>query len=89
MSRPKERFQKQNRGARLMRIWRLLYHHRPHGLTVDELAHRVEVDRRTVYRDLKIIREEWRIAITDDGRGRMWCEQSDFLPPLKLRSWRP
>lgn len=84
MAGEKERFDKQNRGARMMRIWRLLYHHRPHGLTVDELADRVGVDRRTVYRDLKLIREEWRIALQSDGRGRTWCDQNDFLPPLKL-----
>jgi predicted DNA-binding transcriptional regulator YafY len=84
MSAREEGFQKQNRGARLMRIWRLLYHHRPHGITAQELARRLDIGARTVYRDIKIIREEWKIAVHDDGQGRMWCEQSDFLPPLKL-----
>jgi len=82
MTRPRERFLKRDRAARLTRVWTLLYHHRPRGITAHELARRVNVTPRTVYRDINAIRDE--IAVFDDGAGRMWCEQSDFLPPLKL-----
>ena len=50
-------------------IWRLLYHSRPHGLTVDELAARLRVDRRTIYGDIKLISEEWKIALAAGAIG--------------------
>jgi len=84
MTSPKERFRKRDRAARLTRVWTLLYHHRPHGITAQDLARRLDVTPRTVYRDVNAIRDEFEIAVFDDGAGRMWCEQTDFLPPLKL-----
>ena len=79
----RERFTKRDRAARLTRVWTLLYQHRPHGITAQEIARRVNVNVRTAYRDIRAIEDEFGIAVSENG-GRWMCEQGDFLPPLKL-----
>ncbi len=79
----RERFTKRDRAARLTRVWTLLYQHRPHGITAQEIARRVNVNVRTAYRDIRAIEDEFGIAVSDID-GRWLCEQGDFLPPLKL-----
>ena len=79
----RERFTKRDRGARLMRVWTLLYQHRPHGISPHDIARLVHVHVRTVYRDIRAIEQEFRVGVFEH-EGRYWCEQGDFLPPLKL-----
>jgi|SRR5579864_6424830 len=79
----RERFTKRDRAARLVRVWTLLYQHRPHGITAQEIARRVNVNVRTAYRDIRAIEDEFGIAVSENS-GRWLCEQGDFLPPLKL-----
>jgi predicted DNA-binding transcriptional regulator YafY len=83
MSQEQDRFLKRDRGARLTRVATLLYQHRPRGLTAQEIARRVNVTVRTAYRDLHAVEAELGVAVWEEG-GRWVCEQSDFLPPLKL-----
>jgi predicted DNA-binding transcriptional regulator YafY len=83
MSQERERFLKRDRAARLTRVATLLYQHRPRGLTAQEIARRVDVNVRTAYRDLHAVEAELGVAVWEEG-GRWVCEQSDFLPPLKL-----
>ena len=78
-----ERFFKRDRAARLVRVWTLLYQHRPHGITAQEIARRVNVNVRTAYRDIRAIEDEFGVAVSEN-HGRWLCEQGDFLPPLKL-----
>jgi predicted DNA-binding transcriptional regulator YafY len=83
MTTAKERFVKRDRAARLVRVWTLLYQHRPHGISAQEIARRVNVNVRTAYRDIHAIEDEFGIAVQEND-GRWVCEQGDFLPPLKL-----
>src|SRR5919201_1098591 len=78
-----ERFAKRDRAARLTRVATLLYQHRPYGLTAREIARRIDVNVRTVYRDLHAIETELGIPVWED-KGRWVAEQGAFLPPLKL-----
>ncbi len=78
---PKE-FIKHNRLARLMRITNLLYHN-PKGLTARQIADRIQMTTRTVYRDIQVLELDANIAVWRDN-GRFGAHQTDFLPPLKL-----
>ncbi len=73
---------KRDRTARLLRVAHLLYAH-PHGLTAAEIARRVEMSIRTVYRDLHALEEELKIPVWQQ-EGRWGTESKAFLPPLKL-----
>src|SRR5207302_4478573 len=77
-----EEFVKRDRTARLLNVAHLLYQH-PHGLTAQEIADRIGMTSRTVYRDLRALEEEVGVAVWQDGR-RFGAEQTSFLPPLKL-----
>lgn len=75
-------FTKRDRTARLLGVAHLLYQH-PHGLTPQEIANRIGMNVRTVYRDLRALEEEVGVAVWQDGR-RFGAERTSFLPPLKL-----
>ena len=77
-----EEFVKRDRTARLLGVAHLLYQH-PHGLTVREIADRVGMNVRTMYRDLRALEEEVGVAVWQDGK-RFGAEPTSFLPPLKL-----
>ncbi len=78
-----ERFGKRDRLARMLRVVTVLRGH-PDGIRPPEIARRVGVATRTVYRDLKAIEAEIGIAAwADDGRWGIDQEKA-FLPPLKL-----
>lgn len=77
-----EEFVKRDRTARLVGVAHLLYQH-PHGLTVQEIAERIGMNVRTVYRDLRALQDEVGVAVWQDGK-RFGAEQTSFLPPLKL-----
>jgi len=73
---------KRDRLARLTRVVSLLRAH-PDGMTIKDIAKRIDVSVRTVYRDLNAIEGEIGIAVwSDDGRWGLAADE--FLPPLKL-----
>jgi predicted DNA-binding transcriptional regulator YafY len=73
---------KRDRLARLVRVVSVLRAH-PEGIRPSEIARRIDVSARTVYRDLKAIDQEIGVAVwAEDGK---WGVVGDeFLPPLKL-----
>lgn len=73
---------KWDRAARYLRIATILHGH-PQGLRAAELADRVGVSKRTVYRDLNAMSDEAGIPLWQDG-GRWGLEEELFLPPLNL-----
>ncbi len=74
---------KRDRLARLTRLVSILQGH-PEGIRTAEVAERVGMSVRTVYRDLKAIDEEIGVPVWADG-GRWGIDQEKaFLPPLKL-----
>ena len=73
---------KRDRLARLTRVVQLLRAH-PDGMQIEEIARRVGMSKRTVYRDLNAIEREIEIKVwTDEGKWGLADE--GFLPPLKL-----
>jgi proteasome accessory factor B len=75
-------FTKRDRTARLLGVANLLFHH-PHGLTAHQIAQRIGMNVRTVYRDLNALEREVGVKYWQDG-NRYGAERSSFLPPLKL-----
>ncbi len=73
---------KRDRLARLTRVVSLLRAH-PDGMAIKDIAKRIDVSVRTVYRDLNAIEGEIGIAVWQDGR-RWGLAADEFLPPLKL-----
>ena len=74
---------KRDRLARLTRLVSILQAH-PDGIRTAEVAERVGMSVRTVYRDLRAIDEEIGVPVWADG-GRWGIDQEKaFLPPLKL-----
>ena len=75
-------FVKQNRLARQNRVAQLLFLN-PSGLTAQQIAARVGVNARTVYRDLWALQNELQVPLWQDG-PRWGADHAEFLPPLKL-----
>jgi proteasome accessory factor B len=73
---------KRDRLARLTRVVALLRAH-PDGMTTQEIARRIDVSVRTVYRDLNAIEGEIDIAVWSE-EGKWGLAAEGFLPPLKL-----
>ena len=74
---------KRDRLARLTRLVGLLASH-PDGMKVDDIATRVDMSVRTVYRDLRALEGELQIPTWAEG-GIWGVSDSAFLPPLKLK----
>ena len=73
---------KRDRLARLLRVVAVLRGH-PDGIRPSEIARRIDVSPRTVYRDLKALDEE--VGVTVWAENGLWgLSNDDFLPPLKL-----
>jgi predicted DNA-binding transcriptional regulator YafY len=73
---------KRDRAARLVRVVALLHAH-PDGLRPADIAKRLAMSPRTVYRDLHALEGELRMPVwNDDGKWGML--PGTFLPPLKL-----
>ena len=74
---------KRDRLARLTRLVSILQAH-PEGIRTSDIATRVGMSVRTVYRDLTALQEELRLPVW--GEDGVWGIDSDkaFLPPLKL-----
>jgi proteasome accessory factor B len=73
---------KRDRLARLARVVSVLRAH-PDGIRIADLARRVDMSVRTVYRDLRAIEGEIGLGVWSDG-GRWGVLGDEFLPPLKL-----
>ena len=74
---------KRDRLARMTRLVSILQAH-PDGIRTADIAERVGMSVRTVYRDLRAIDEEIGVPVWADG-GRWGIDQEKaFLPPLKL-----
>jgi proteasome accessory factor B len=73
---------KRDRLARITRVVALLSAH-PDGMPPQEIARRIGVSVRTVYRDLAALEGEIGIAVWSEG-GRWGLEAEGFLPPLKF-----
>jgi predicted DNA-binding transcriptional regulator YafY len=76
------RFEKRDRLARMLRVVAVLRGH-PDGIRPADVARRVGVATRTVYRDLRALEEEVGVATWSEG-GRWGVVSDAFLPPLKL-----
>ena len=73
---------KRDRLARMLRVVTVLRGH-PDGIRPSEIARRVGVATRTVYRDLHALEDEVGVAVwSEDGLWGVVSEE--FLPPLKL-----
>jgi predicted DNA-binding transcriptional regulator YafY len=83
MTEPEDRHPtKRDRLARLLRVVAVLRGH-PDGIRPSEIARRIDVSPRTVYRDLKALDEE--VGVTVWAENGLWgLSNDDFLPPLKL-----
>ena len=73
---------KRDRLARITRVVSLLRAH-PDGMAIKDMAKRIDVSVRTVYRDLNAIEGEIGIGVWSEG-GRWGLAADEFLPPLKL-----
>jgi predicted DNA-binding transcriptional regulator YafY len=73
---------KRDRTARLVRVTSLLAAH-PSGMRPTEIAERLGMSVRNVYRDLHALEGEVGLPTWSDG-GRWGILESAFLPPLKL-----
>lgn len=74
---------KRDRTARLIRVLRVVEAAGEAGVRPDEIARRVGMSKRNVYRDLHALEEEVDIPLWNEG-GRWGVAQEAFLPPLKL-----
>jgi predicted DNA-binding transcriptional regulator YafY len=80
---PSDRYAaKRDRLARLVRVVSVLRAH-PDGIRPAEIARRIDVSPRTVYRDLKAIDEEIGVAVWSED-GKWGVVGDEFLPALKL-----
>ena len=73
---------KWDKAARYLRIAMLLNDH-PDGLSAQDLADRIGVSKRTVYRDLKSMDSDAGLPLWEDG-GKYGLDRGAFLPPLAL-----
>lgn len=76
------RFEKRDRLARMLRVVTVLRAH-PDGIRPADIARRVGVATRTVYRDLRALEDEVDVATWSEG-GKWGVVSDAFLPPLKL-----
>ncbi|MEO8570512.1 MAG: HTH domain-containing protein, partial [Chloroflexota bacterium] len=74
---------KRDRLARLTRLVSILQGH-PEGMRTGDIATRVGMSVRTVYRDLTALQDELRLPVW--GEDGVWGidDEKAFLPPLKL-----
>jgi proteasome accessory factor B len=74
---------KRDRLARFYRVLAILEAHGEDGVAIDDIARRVGMSRRTVYRDLRALEGELGVPVWSEG-GRWGVDRTGFLPPLKL-----
>lgn len=73
---------KTDRTARLSYLEHLLYQY-PDGLSVEEIADRCGVSKRTIYRDLHALETVVKVPIWEEG-ARRGIVEGYFLPPIKF-----
>jgi predicted DNA-binding transcriptional regulator YafY len=73
---------KRDRLARMGRVIQVLRAH-PDGIRPEEIARRVDMSVRTVYRDLRAIDQELQVGVWSEN-GLWGVAGEEFLPPLKL-----
>jgi proteasome accessory factor B len=73
---------KWDKAARYLRIAMQLHGH-PAGITAQDIANRIGVSKRTVYRDLSAMELDAELPIWQDA-GKWGLEEGAFLPPLAL-----
>jgi predicted DNA-binding transcriptional regulator YafY len=73
---------KWDKAARYLKIAMLLNDH-PDGLSAQDLADRIGVSKRTVYRDLKSMDSDAGLPLWEDS-GKYGLDRGAFLPPLAL-----
>jgi predicted DNA-binding transcriptional regulator YafY len=71
---------RKNRTVRLLKLQMVLWQH-PHGLSIPELADKLSISNRTVYRDLEVLETDLNIPIWEEGRKRGVVE-GYFLHPI-------
>jgi predicted DNA-binding transcriptional regulator YafY len=76
--------QKKDRTARLLKLQIILWQN-SQGLTVDELANRCSISKRTVYRDLKALESELEVPIWEN-EGKRGIVEGYYLPPISFTS---
>ncbi|MFL5757539.1 MAG: helix-turn-helix transcriptional regulator [Chloroflexota bacterium] len=74
---------KRDRSARLLRVLSVLQAHGEEGVRPAEIAKRVAMSPRNVYRDLKALETEMGVPLWNE-RGRWGVLEGAFLPPLNL-----
>jgi proteasome accessory factor B len=74
---------KRDRLARFYRVLRVLQAYGEHGVRIEEIARRVGMSKRTVYRDLRALEDEIGVPVWSVD-GRWGVESGAFLPPLRL-----
>ena len=74
---------KRDRLARFYRVLAVLQRSGDEGVRIEEIARRVGMSKRTVYRDLRALDDELNVAVWNDG-GTWGVSGDAFLPPLKL-----
>ncbi len=74
---------KRDRLARFYRVLRVLQAYGEQGVRIEEIARRVGMSKRTVYRDLRALEDEIGVPVWSD-EGRWGVESEAFLPPLRL-----
>jgi len=72
-----------DRTARLLGLMHFLYQCRHDGLSVDDIASRCGVTRRTTYRDLRALEGELHIPLWQH-EGKWGIEPDYFLPPIQF-----
>jgi predicted DNA-binding transcriptional regulator YafY len=75
-------YRKGDRTARLLRM-QILLNQNPDGLSIDEIASRCSISKRTAYRDLKALESEIGVPIWEEGVKR-GISEGYFLPPISL-----
>lgn len=75
---------KRDRLARFYHVLAVLQAHGETGVHVDEIARRVGMSKRTVYRDLVALESEIGVGLWNDGHGTWGVTGDALLPPLKL-----
>ncbi|HYM83765.1 MAG TPA: WYL domain-containing protein [Candidatus Dormibacteraeota bacterium] len=75
---------KRDRLARFYRVLAVLQAHGEAGVHVDEIARRVGMSKRTVYRDLRALESEIAVPLWNDDHGTWGLAADALLPPLKL-----
>jgi predicted DNA-binding transcriptional regulator YafY len=74
---------KRDRLARFYRVLRVLQAYGEQGVRIEEIARRVGMSKRTVYRDLRALEDEIGVPVWSED-GRWGVESGAFLPPLRL-----